>query len=69
MFDIEHAKATLQHRINEIDAQVATRLNEIKLGMFVQRELDALMEQRNDLYRRLAAHGKPATPPEPDAAS
>jgi hypothetical protein len=63
MFDIEHAKLTLQQRITELNAEIAVRNQEIEQGMHVERELNALVAQRDEAQRRLSDHEDPEASP------
>ena len=64
MFNVEQATQALQQRVAELEAQIATRKQEIEQGMLVERELSALIAERDAAQQRLAEHEDESLAPE-----
>jgi len=65
MTEIGDVVHDLRVQLRQLDAEMATRVKEVRQGLLVQRELDALIERRNTAYQRLmtiqSAMGVPVT--------
>jgi len=65
MTEIGDVVHDLRVQLRQLDAEIATRVKEVRQGLLVQRELDSLIERRNGAYQRLitiqSAMGVPVT--------
>jgi hypothetical protein len=65
MTEIGDVVHDLRVQLRQLDAEIATRVKEVRQGLLVQREHDALIERRNTAYQRLmtiqGAMGVPVT--------
>lgn len=65
MTEIGDVVHDLRVQLRQLDAEIATRVKEVRQGLLVQREHDALIERRNTAYQRLmtiqSAMGVPVT--------
>ncbi|MDQ0252487.1 hypothetical protein J2W22_004575 [Sphingomonas kyeonggiensis] len=65
MIEIGDVVHDLRVQLRQLDGEIATRVKEVRQGLLVQRELDALIERRNTAYQRLmtiqSAMGVPVT--------